>query len=91
MVSQQFTPGPWIDEETGEWLHDPRELLTSTANAALMGSAPDLYAACEALMESAEDEGGGDDGGEVAAGLFWAAVRLARAALAKIETEGTNA
>lgn len=36
------TPGPWIDPETQEWLHEPRKLLANRADALLMGYAPDM-------------------------------------------------
>jgi hypothetical protein len=47
----EHTPGPWLDPDTLEWMHEPQRLLTNPANARIMGFAPDLLAACEAAEE----------------------------------------
>ncbi len=50
MSTGEPTPGPWLDWDTLEWRCEPRKLLESAANARLMAAAPDLLAACEAVL-----------------------------------------
>lgn len=59
MSNTKHTPGPWLDA-VGNWLYEPQKLLTEPANAWLMGTAPDLLTACEALVY-ALDHVMGDD------------------------------
>jgi hypothetical protein len=40
-----FTPGPWFDGNTGEWIYEPQRLLEETENARLIAAAPQLYKA----------------------------------------------
>lgn len=47
-----MTPGPWLDHSTLEWLHEPKELLSNSDDARLMGFAPELYAACKLMQKS---------------------------------------
>lgn len=48
MIDTEHTPGPWLNWETLEWLHEPQRLLTNPLNARAMGAAPEML---EALLE----------------------------------------
>lgn len=65
-----YTPGPWtMDRYSREWVvapdNDPSGEVViarcqSEANASLIAAAPDLLAACEAAVVSADYEGKAD-------------------------------
>lgn len=58
------TPGPWLDPETLNWLHEPQRLLTNPTNARMMGFAPEtvhaLTAAYNALRSYQHGNGSPD-------------------------------
>lgn len=79
------SPGPWTINSNGDGTHyltagkgldvaDTRSCTDEPANARLIAAAPDLYAACKALLALHADDGTRDDVTE------W---KAARAALAK--------
>lgn len=54
-----FTPGPWFDWETLEWLHKPNTLLANHADACLIAIAPEMYECLkgtQAYIETQENE-----------------------------------
>ena len=69
MNNDKFTPGPWYAEKFCIWAGDCFVAGTATgqgdpeqqANARLIASAPDLYAALENIIEHRERMGLGSD------------------------------
>ena len=49
MAKAKHAPGPWIDWETKQWIHDPHKLLTNTGDALVMGAATEMLAALKAV------------------------------------------
>jgi len=96
MNATKWTPGPWVAEQKGTRVlaKDDRITIvcevtgsvsnkTTTADAALIAAAPELYDALR-LLEDVERNCGG-------LAIFQAAMCKARAALAKARGEGAGA
>lgn len=79
------TPGPWLDWETLEWLHEPKHLLARTEDARLIAAAPELLAALRELLGSCTrmPVGLGDGGTYMVTAPTMDAIKSASAAIGK--------